>query len=112
MIVVLGGALSRKRRSRAAPSRQTSLMVRFAGGPHKGPAGRAVLSTRLAYNRGGPFSAGGHTAHGRAHPPQLREVRVSTPTQIDQDKLSFAETAMRLSGKSEEEARRLGAVDK
>jgi alkylation response protein AidB-like acyl-CoA dehydrogenase len=37
---------------------------------------------------------------------------VTTPTQTDQDKLSFAETALRLSGKSEEEARRTGAVDK
>ncbi|MBI3410241.1 MAG: acyl-CoA dehydrogenase family protein [Planctomycetes bacterium] len=32
--------------------------------------------------------------------------------QTDQEKQSFAETAMRLGGKSEEEARRLGAVDK
>src|ERR1700756_423667 len=30
----------------------------------------------------------------------------------ENEKQSFAETAMRLSGKSEEEARRLGAVDK
>ncbi len=33
-------------------------------------------------------------------------------TQTDQDRQSFAEAALRLGGKSEEEARRLGAVDK
>src|SRR5689334_6836466 len=33
-------------------------------------------------------------------------------TQSDQDRQSFAEAALRLGGKSEEEARRLGAVDK
>lgn len=37
---------------------------------------------------------------------------MSTQTDKEQDKLSFAETAMRLSGKSEEEARRMGAMDK
>src|SRR5688572_2586349 len=40
------------------------------------------------------------------------EDRMTTQAQTDQEKMSFAETAMRLSGKSEEEARRLGAVDK
>jgi alkylation response protein AidB-like acyl-CoA dehydrogenase len=38
-------------------------------------------------------------------------MRMST-TQSDQDRQSFAEAALRLGGKSEEEARRLGAVDK
>src|SRR5207249_831535 len=33
-------------------------------------------------------------------------------TQPEQEKQSFAETALRLGGKSDEEARRLGAVDK
>ena len=33
-------------------------------------------------------------------------------TATDRDQQSFAETAMRMGGKSEEEARRLGAVDK
>jgi alkylation response protein AidB-like acyl-CoA dehydrogenase len=37
---------------------------------------------------------------------------MSTPTQAEQERQSFAETALRLGGKSEEEARRLGAVDK
>src|SRR6516165_5974517 len=35
----------------------------------------------------------------------------TTPT-TERDKQSFAETALRLSGKTEEEARRMGAVDK
>src|SRR5262249_36454000 len=33
-------------------------------------------------------------------------------TETERDQQSFAETAMRLSGKTEEEARRMGAVDK
>ncbi len=37
---------------------------------------------------------------------------MTTPVQSDQERQSFAEAALRLSGKSEEEARRLGAVDK
>ncbi len=37
---------------------------------------------------------------------------MSTPTTSDRDRQSFAEAALRLSGKSEEEARRTGAVDK
>jgi alkylation response protein AidB-like acyl-CoA dehydrogenase len=37
---------------------------------------------------------------------------VSAPAQTEQEKQSFAETALRLSGKTEDEARRLGAVDK
>src|SRR3954468_2552591 len=37
-------------------------------------------------------------------------MSTSTPTERDQQ--SFAETALRLGGKSEEEARRTGAVDK
>ena len=36
---------------------------------------------------------------------------MSTTTHTDREQ-SFAETAMRLSGKSDEEARRIGAVDK
>ncbi|MGF1581820.1 MAG: acyl-CoA dehydrogenase family protein [Gemmataceae bacterium] len=36
---------------------------------------------------------------------------MSTSTQPEQEKLSFAETALRLSGKSEDEARRTGAMD-
>jgi alkylation response protein AidB-like acyl-CoA dehydrogenase len=35
-----------------------------------------------------------------------------SPTQTDQERQSFAEAALRMGGKSEEEARRLGAVDK
>ncbi len=35
-----------------------------------------------------------------------------TPTKTEENRESFAETAMRLSGKTEEEARRMGAVDK
>ncbi len=35
-----------------------------------------------------------------------------TPTKSDEQRESFAETAMRLSGKTDEEARRIGAVDK
>src|SRR5215510_12412265 len=37
---------------------------------------------------------------------------MSTITPPDRDKASFAETALRLGGKSEEEARRTGAVDR
>ncbi len=37
---------------------------------------------------------------------------MSTSTPTDQDKQSFAETALRLSGKTEEEAKRTGALDK
>ena len=37
---------------------------------------------------------------------------MSTTTDTDRDRQSFAETAMRLGGKSEEEAQRMGAVDK
>src|SRR6185295_6812859 len=37
---------------------------------------------------------------------------MSTSTGTDRDRTSFAEAALRLSGKSEEEARRTGAVDK
>src|SRR5436309_9192993 len=41
-------------------------------------------------------------------------IRMSTTTDTDtgRDGQSFAETAMRLGGKSDEEARRLGAVDR
>jgi hypothetical protein len=39
------------------------------------------------------------------------ENRMST-TQTDQEKQSFAEAALRLSGKSDEEVRRTGAMDK
>src|SRR5207302_11482995 len=39
------------------------------------------------------------------------ETCMSTTTEPERDQ-SFAETAMRLGGKSEEEARRMGAVDK
>src|SRR5581483_8713961 len=37
---------------------------------------------------------------------------MSAPTHADQDRQSFAEAALRLSGKTEEEARRTGAMDK
>src|SRR5919201_1211174 len=37
---------------------------------------------------------------------------MQTTTQKEQDRQSFAETALRLGGKSEDEARRMGAVDK
>ena len=37
---------------------------------------------------------------------------MSTPTVTERDPQSFAEAALRLSGKTEEEARRTGAVDK
>ena len=37
---------------------------------------------------------------------------MSTSTETERNRQSFAETAMRLGGKSEEEARRMGAVDK
>src|SRR5262245_21113328 len=37
---------------------------------------------------------------------------MSTTTDSDRDRQSFAETALRLGGKSEDEARRMGAVDK
>ena len=37
---------------------------------------------------------------------------MSTPTQTQRDGPSFAETALRLGGKSDDEARRLGAVDR
>ena len=37
---------------------------------------------------------------------------MSAPTQTEHENQSFAETALRLSGKSEEEARRTGAMDK
>ncbi len=37
---------------------------------------------------------------------------MSTPTETEREAQSFAETALRLSGKSDEEARRTGAVDK
>src|SRR5262249_8409037 len=37
---------------------------------------------------------------------------MSTTTETDRDRQSFAEAALRLSGKTDEEARRLGAVDK
>src|SRR5580704_9780533 len=37
---------------------------------------------------------------------------MSSSTQTDRDRQSFAEAALRLSGKTEEEARRTGALDK
>src|ERR1700678_4125245 len=37
---------------------------------------------------------------------------MSTPTPVAEREQSFAETALRLSGKTEEEARRTGALDK
>src|SRR5207244_5336868 len=42
---------------------------------------------------------------------QLTEADMN-PTETEQDRQSFAETALRLGGKSEDEARRLGAVDR
>src|SRR5437763_4517434 len=36
----------------------------------------------------------------------------ATPTTDDKETQSFAETAMRMGGKSEEESKRMGAVDK
>src|SRR5215469_5586366 len=41
-----------------------------------------------------------------------RKVIMSTTTPTDREQESFAETALRLGGKTEEEARRTGAVDK
>src|ERR1700733_8418788 len=41
-----------------------------------------------------------------------KEVRVNASTNSTPDRQSFAETAMRLGGKSDEEARRLGAMDR
>src|SRR5262249_34682472 len=49
--------------------------------------------------------------HPRPAPP-VKERRMSTATNREQERQSFAEAAMRLSGKTEEEARRMGAVDK
>src|SRR5436305_6056654 len=40
------------------------------------------------------------------------EVAMNPTAETGQEKQSFAETALRLGGKSDEEARRLGAVDK
>jgi alkylation response protein AidB-like acyl-CoA dehydrogenase len=40
------------------------------------------------------------------------EKRMSTTTDTERDRQSFAETALRMSGKTDEEARRTGAVDK
>src|SRR5438309_1150982 len=40
------------------------------------------------------------------------ETRMSTSTETERGQQSFAEAALRLSGKTEEEARRTGAVDK
>src|SRR5213080_4620035 len=37
---------------------------------------------------------------------------MSAPTPVDQERESFAEAALRLSGKTEEEARRTGAMDR
>src|SRR5207248_2871529 len=43
--------------------------------------------------------------------PSLTEKRMSTSTETEREPQSFAEAALRLSGKTEEEARRTGAVD-
>src|SRR5690348_15897040 len=43
---------------------------------------------------------------------KMWKVIMSTMTPADRDQQSFAETALRLGGKTEEEARRTGAVDK
>src|SRR6202007_2589437 len=40
------------------------------------------------------------------------EKRMSTSTETERGQQSFAEAALRLSGKTEEEARRTGAVDR
>src|SRR5947209_3314030 len=40
------------------------------------------------------------------------EKRMSSTTETERDRQSFAESALRLSGKTDEEARRTGAVDK
>src|SRR5436309_1603402 len=40
------------------------------------------------------------------------EIRMSSTTETERDRQSFAEAALRLGGKSDEEARRMGAVDK
>src|SRR6516225_5602195 len=50
------------------------------------------------------------TAH--ASPIPLRSQLMSTVTPPDREQQSFAETALRLGGKSEEEARRTGALDR
>src|SRR4051794_29176988 len=47
----------------------------------------------------------------RAIPQRRSEHVMSTPTVTEREQ-SFAETALRLSGKSEEEARRTGALDR
>src|SRR5436309_3040400 len=44
--------------------------------------------------------------------PPHEAVAMNPAAETDRDKQSFAETALRLGGKGEEEARRLGAVDK
>src|SRR5215831_9823019 len=44
--------------------------------------------------------------------PVFTENRMSTTTSTDRDSQSFAETALRLGGKTEEEARRTGTLDK
>src|SRR5438105_11360627 len=40
------------------------------------------------------------------------EILMSSTTETEQERQSFAEAALRLSGKTDEEARRTGAVDK
>src|SRR5437762_2056426 len=40
------------------------------------------------------------------------EIRMSSTTETERDRQSFAEAALRLGGKSDEEARRMGAVDR
>src|SRR5262249_42899721 len=44
--------------------------------------------------------------------PSVRRARMSGTTTPEREKQSFAETALRLSGKTEEEARRTGALDR
>src|SRR5207253_5841383 len=55
------------------------------------------------------LAAARRAARGRYRSTMERLMSATTQTERDQ---SFAETAMRLGGKSEEEARRMGAVDK
>ena len=44
--------------------------------------------------------------------PGMKETAMSTSTPTEPERASFAEEALRLGGKSEEEVRRMGAMDK
>src|SRR5262245_57084499 len=79
------------------------------------PSGTASRLDAVAYNESG-CRVVDRRSH---HPPRAGKEKQMSPAaqnvekSLDQkDGQSFAETAMRLGGKSEEEARRMGAVDK